>query len=140
MKLPENVRPIPLFLTKLPPISSYRGATIGSSIFLRPDIFKDLSGESPKPENVGVLIHEQTHVERIRKYNLFLWGIKFWLNPKFRFREEMEATRQHMKYLKKMGEKFDIEKRARALSGPVYLWCVSYDRAKKELEKMWGEI
>lgn len=140
MKLPKNVREIPRFLAKLPPVSGYRGFTIGSLIFFRPEIYRDLKSKNPKSENVGILIHEQTHVERIKKSNWVLWGIRYWADPKFRFHEEMEATKAHMKYLKKRGVKFDIEKRARALSGWLYFWPVSYGKAKDELEKMWGEI
>ena len=34
---------------------------------------------------------------------------------------------------------FPIDKIARALSGPAYLWATSYDNAKKALERAYQE-
>lgn len=136
MKLPKNVKKLPQFLSKFP----YRGFACGSLIFFRPDIYKDLISNETSPENVGILIHEQTHVRRIKKSNWIIWGARYWLEPKFRFNEEMEATKEHMKYLKERNLKFDIEKRARHLSGWLYLWPVSFNVAKLALQKLWDNL
>lgn len=139
MILDNQVKPIPKLLQHLPLVPKYRGITVYPWIFLRRDIYQDLTLGKPRPESVGVLVHEQVHIKRIKNTNWFKWGLKFWLDCKFRYKEELEATKAHMSYLKKRGRKFDIEKRARDLSGAIYLWCVSYEKARRELDKAWKE-
>ena len=61
------------------------------------------------------------------------------ISPSFRFKEELEAIRASMKYLKRKDVQFDTSKRAKYLSSWLYLWCVSYDIAKEELDKAWKD-
>lgn len=136
MKVPKNVKRLPKFLNKFP----YRGFAVGSKIFFRSDIYNNLISNEPTPENVGILIHEQIHINRIKKYNWFIWGVKYWLSPRFRFKEELEATKGHMKYLKKKKRKFNISQRARHLSSWLYLWSISFNEARLELKKVWNGL
>lgn len=136
MILPKNVKKLPRILSRFP----YRGFALGSLIFFRSDIYKNLTSDKVSPENAGILIHEQIHVRRIKKSNWIAWGIKYWFDSKFRFNEEIEATKEHMKYLKKRNVKFDIEQRALHLSGWLYLWPVSYLEAKTRLKNIWDNL
>ena len=135
MKLPPYVKPFPFPLSHI----GYRGLAFSNRIYLRKAIYEDLISKYPKIENIGILIHEEEHVKRIKKVGAWKFGLKFWLNRNFRFSEEIVANKTQFAYLKKYGGRFDMEKRARQLSGPPYLWCVSYEKAKKELRRVWEE-
>lgn len=134
MKLPAYVRKFNWPLNKV-----YKGFVLFNKVCLREDIYKDLQNKSPKPENVGILIHEETHLRRFKSQGIVLHGIKFWLFPSVRYREEIEADKARFKYLKRHKVKFDFKKRARRLSGFWYLYCVSYDKALADLQKVWGD-
>lgn len=136
MKLGKNIRKLIWPLNKI-----YKGMALGEIVYLRPDIHKDLLSKEPSVENIGVLLHEQAHIERLNKSgNTLLHGIKYWICPIFRFREEIEADRARFKYLKRHTVKFDFIKRAKQLSGIQYLFCVSYKRAYRELIRVWEEV
>jgi hypothetical protein len=62
------------------------------------------------------------------------------MSRRFRFGEELLAMEASIPYLKKWGLDFEIERRAKRLSSWVYGWCVDYDKAKRELERIWGKI
>lgn len=140
MKLPSNVRIKPRFLEFLPWLSSYTAQAIYPNIYFSEEVYKKLRSPNSDLKYVAVLLHEQTHIERQREMGFLKWGIKYVFSPKFRFNEELEAIKVQISYLKKHKRKFDIDKRARYLSGWLYFWPVSYKTAKKELEEAWGEI
>ena len=104
-------------------------------IYLRDAVWEDYQSGNPKPETLATIKHEQTHIDRgLRVF------ARYWLDRHFRFQEELAATREEMKVLRKHAKPFDIDKRARDWSGAWYLWCTKYDTAKQKLEKMWAEI
>lgn len=107
---------------------------------MQPDIYQDLKSNNPNPESIGVLIHEQTHVKRNQELGVLKFGVKYIFSPKFRFNEELIATKAQFRFYKQNKIKPDIKKRAKALSGWVYFWPVSYDYAFKELKRVWEEI
>lgn len=129
MKIPANVKSIPL--SKGIPL----GFAFFGNIYFRKYIYDNLKSSKPNPEYVGYLLHEQAHINRLSNLDYLV----FWFNPKLRFREELAADKARFKYLKKNKVKFNFENRAKALSGVSYLWCTSYQKAKKELKKAWGE-
>lgn len=136
MKLGKNIRKLIWPLNKV-----YKGMALGEMVYLRPDIYNDLLSKKPNVENIGILLHEQIHVKRLsRTGNALLNGIKYWIFPTFRFREEIEADRARFKYLKRHAVKFNFIKRAKQLSGVQYLFCISYKRAYRELVRVWKEI
>lgn len=131
------VRRAPVYWRYLPYFTKIRGLLFLNSIYLRADIFDDIHSNSPKPVNMGVLIHEQTHFERMREQGMLRFGIKYLLSSKVRFEEELAAITEQMRYLKSKGEGYDIERASRALSSIYYLWCVTYDIAYRELSEKW---
>ncbi len=133
MILPKNVKLLPFYLRFI----RYRGLSFYPWIFLRKDIYKDLLSESPSNLSIATLIHEQTHIKRMKKIGLTRFAIKYWIDKDFRFQEELAAVKESMEYLKKRGEVFNIEKTAKALSSYQYLWCTSYQKALQELNKVW---
>ena len=67
MKLPKHVRILSWPLSKI-----FRGMAFIDKIYLRKDIYRNLSDKKPACENVGILIHEETHLRRIKKSNFVL--------------------------------------------------------------------
>lgn len=114
--------------------------TFYNKIYLRRDIYNNLLKQDPSPENISILIHEQTHLKRSGGKVGFIRGLKYWFNSRIRYTEEVAANREQLKYLKKHGCNFDFEKRAKHLSGFRYLFCTSYNKALRDLRKIWEEI
>ena len=139
MQIPANVRVKKFPWTIMPILSKYTAHAIYPNIYLPLDIYEDLQRKHPDSKNVSILVHEQTHIEKQNQIGWLLWGFKYCFVGSFRLNEELEAIKSSMKYLKSKGKNYDIDKRARALSGYLYLWCVDYKTAKARLEKAWSE-
>lgn len=98
------------------------------NIYLPRKVFENLKKEKPNPKYLDILRHEEMHIKRQKKMGTLKWLVKYIFSPKFRFNEEIKAI--------KAQKKFDLEKSAKSLSGWLYFWPVSYNTAKKELEKI----
>ena len=140
MKLPGYIFPKPQFGKYVPFFGTNVAYNVGPFIFLPKDIYKDLEKDNPKPEHIALLIHEETHRKRQKEIGFVKFGLQYIFNPKYRFNEELIATKEGMRYLKKHKRPFDFDKRASLMSGFLYLWPVSKYYAKKELEKVWDEV
>lgn len=132
--VPKFVFPLPFPLTLL-----YKGMAFHDFVLISGKILNDIKSASPKPENVGILLHELEHVKRIRKAGRLQFGWQFTTNKKYRFEEELAANVAELTYIKHAGGTYDIDKRARHLSGILYRWCTDHATAKARLEKIWRE-
>jgi hypothetical protein len=135
VKLGSYIVPLPNILNP----DKVSGRTFIKWILLRLDVYRDLKKENPDLKNIGILIHEETHLKRIREKGLvkLLWKCLF--TRRGHLEEELLAYGEEMRYLKSRGSDFDIEKVAGALSGKFYGRCCSYPEAKARLEKLWVE-
>ena len=124
----------------IPWLSSYTAQAIYPNIFVSKEVYEDLSRSKPNHKFVAVLEHEKKHIERQKELGFIKFGVGYLFSPKFRFQEELLAIKEGMKYLKKNKLTFDTERSAKYLSSWLYLWMVSYDEAKKELDRIWHEI
>ena len=124
----------------IPWLSSYTAQAIYPNIFVSKEVYEDLSRSKPNHKFVAVLEHEKKHIERQKELGFIKFGVGYLFSPKFRFQEELLAIKEGMKYLKKNKLTFDTERSAKYLSSWLYLWMVSYDEAKKELDRIWREI
>ncbi len=140
MKLDSNVKIKPKYWNSIPWISDQTATALYPNIYLPEKTYRDLQKTSPDPYNIARLIHEQTHIKRIKNIGVVKFALKYLLDSKFRISEELIATKEGMKFIKSKKLTWDIEKSARYLSGWLYLWPVSFDYAKNELEKIWKEI
>ena len=118
----------------IPWLSSYTAQAIYPNIFVSKEVYEDLSRSKPNHKFVAVLEHERKHIERQKELGFIKFGIGYLFSTKFRFQEEFLAIKEGMKYLKKNKLTFDTERSAKYLSSWLYLWMVSYDEAKKELD------
>jgi hypothetical protein len=140
MKLQENVKMKKGIIACIPWLNNNTAQALYPNIYLPQKVYNDLKKSKSDPKYIAVLVHEQKHLERQKEMGPFRWGMKYSFYSKFRFNEEIIATRAQMVVLKKFKRDFDIEDRAKDLSGWLYFWSVSYETAKRELEKEWGEI
>ncbi|HWA52240.1 MAG TPA: hypothetical protein VG895_04250 [Patescibacteria group bacterium] len=134
MELPSNVKIKTFPWTALPLLGKYTAHAIYPNIYIPKNIYENLKSKNPNPEYVSVLLHEQTHIKRQKQAGWFIWGLKYCFSRNFRFNEEFEAIKTQIKYLKSKNMKFDTARRAKYLSGPLYLWCISYKEAKEKLD------
>lgn len=138
MKLPSNVkakdRPWNIF-----PFSKYTSQAIYPNIYFVKEVFENLKSDNPKSKYVAALKHEQTHIKRQKETGWIRWGFKYLISSTYRFNEELEAIKSSMKYLKRKGVNYDTSKTAKYLSSWLYLWCVSYEKAKEDLDRTWED-
>ena len=134
------VREKPKIWEFIPWLSSYTAQAIYPNIYVSKAVYEDLGKKNPNPKFVAVLEHEKKHIERQKELGFIKFGIGYLFFPKFRFQEELSAIREGTKYLKKNKLTFNTERSAKYLSSWLYLWMVSYDKAKKELDRIWHEI
>mgnify|MGYP001583543503 CR=1 FL=1 len=136
MKLDKNIK-AKVGLWKLIPFLANKTAHgIYPNVYLPEHIFNDLKSNNPNPYNVALLLHEQEHVKRQKEQGIVIWLLKYIFIPKFRFEEELKADISKIDFLKSKNLEFDVEKRAKQLSGWIYLWPVSYKEAKEKLNKL----
>jgi hypothetical protein len=139
MKLPNNIKIKGKLWNISPLLSTYTCQAIYPNIYVPKYIYENINSKNPRPEYLAMIIHEQTHIERQKKHGWILWGLKYIFISQFRFNEELIAIKSGMKYLKKHSIKVDITRKAKFLSSYVYLWCVSYEKAKQELDMAWQQ-
>lgn len=109
-------------------------------IFIPPAYYESLESESPSALYEAVILHEREHLVRQRQTGVVWWMMKYFFLSQFRYEEEIVASRPQMIHLKKHGLVFDTEKKARQLSGLLYLYCVGYHEAKERLDKLWEAV
>lgn len=136
MKLSSNVKP-KNFVWSMLPFSRYTAQAIYPNIYITKEVYENLKSNKPNPRYIAALKHEQTHIEHQKKMGWIKWRLSYVLLPKFRFNEELEAIKSSMRYLKERKNNFDTKRNAKFLSSWLYLWCVSYKKAKYELDKAW---
>lgn len=130
-----TIKKKPSFWRFIPWLSSYTAQAFFSKIYVSEELFNNLK----KPRSIATLEHERKHIERQKELGLINFGVRYVFFPKFRLHEELLAIEKSMKYLKRRGLDFDIERAAGFLSSWLYFWMTSYDKVKRKLEKAWEE-
>jgi hypothetical protein len=123
----------------IPWLSDFTANAIYPNIYLPKKVYRNLNSKNPKLKNKALLIHEKTHLQREKEIGWLKFGIRYLFSPKFRFKEEILAIKTAMKYQKRHRLSVNTKRMAKFLSGWIYLWPVSYEIAKKELDKAWQE-
>lgn len=110
------------------------------NIYLSRKVYDSIISDSPDPYAVSVVLHEQEHLARMKQYGVLKWGLRYLVSPRFRFEEEVAATRPQFAHIKSLGLMLNIERKAKNLSGWLYLWPTSYPNAMKRLKKLWQSV
>lgn len=124
----------------VPWISNKTAQAIYPNIYLPKFVYENLKSKKPEVWHVALLIHEQEHIKRQKKYGVLKWELKYIFFSKFRYEEEIAADIPKLKYIKENGGDPYTEKRARQLSGWLYFWTVSYPEVKARLENIWNNL
>lgn len=107
-------------------------------IFLPLWMYKEITSTPPNPWYVSVILHEQEHINRQRDFGPTLaWTFRYIFNRRFRFEEEIAASIPQFNHLKKHHLQFDIDRKAKQLSGLLYMHCIDYKTAHQTLLKAW---
>jgi hypothetical protein len=97
-------------------------------------IYNNLQSYKPLPQYQALLLHEQEHWQQ-QKNGGFVWFVKYIFHKDFRFYEELKAYKVQQQFLKKYKQNLDVVKISKLLSGMMYLWCTSFENARKKLEE-----
>ena len=140
MRLPNYVKSKPKVGNFIPILGNATSQTLYPNIYLSKYAYDNLNSSNPSPKHIAHLIHEETHLRRQKEHGTHLWVLKYIFNPRFRFQEELSASVQQIRSLRKNNIPYDTELIAKKLSGSLYLWPVTYDYAKSEIDKALGKI
>ncbi len=110
--------------------------TIYPYIYLPKTTYLNLISEKPSVANLATLAHEQVHYKRQQDIGIAKYAMLYLFSKKFRYQEELLAIAPQMSIYTQGGLIFDVNDRARRLSGSEYLWCVSFDEAVKDLSAL----
>lgn len=89
----------------------------------------------------ALLVHELVHVRQQQGKNRWLFLLRYWLSPRFRYRMELEAFQEEWRYLRgkypraheDRTRQMILDDLARHLSGPIYKNIISFEDAKKAI-------
>lgn len=132
MDLPSYVLKKPFYFAWLPWFSG-PACTIYPYIYMPKGVYKELVSATPAASALATLAHEQVHWQRQKDMGIVRYGLRYVFGRQFRYQEELLAIRAQIKVLKEHGLDFDMQDRARRLSGAEYAWCVSFSRAMVDL-------
>jgi len=135
MEIDYQLRP-KRFLWRLVPGSNTTAQAIYPNIYLPKSVYENLTSSSPKTEYLAVLEHEKVHIKSQKRLGLIKSFFMYLFNSNFRFEEELAAYKVQIKILKQNKQKFHLNKIAKHLSGPMYLWSTSYKNALERLQNI----
>ena len=135
----DNIRQKPKFIDVLPGLGRGTCHALYPNIYLSRSVYMNLTSEHPSPYTEAVVLHEQEHLNRMKQYGVMKWYLKYLTSRSFRLDEELAATEVQLVYIKAAGGTLDLERRARQLSGPLYLWAAKYDTVLGRLMDMWDK-
>jgi hypothetical protein len=109
-------------------------------VFVPPLIYDNLNSSEPNPLYLSIMAHEFTHIEREEEKGVLRWLVLYLISSHFRIEEELIADEATMKYMVDNGIEFDVEARAKMLSGWIYLHGINYEQAEKQLRERWEKV
>ena len=132
-----NVRRKPILIDIIPGVGRDTSSAVYPYVFLGRSVYADAFSTNPSRYTVGLILHEQEHLKRIKRYGVVKWYLHYLFSPKFRLTEELEAYAIQFAYLKHAGLTINIEKIAHFMSSWLYLWVGNYKDMFKRLNELW---
>jgi hypothetical protein len=136
----DNLKKKNRFVELLPFVGSKTGSAFYPNVYVPKTIYADLHSNNPSPYSLALVIHEQEHIKRMKNEGVLRFYAKYLFSGKFRFEEELAATKPQFAFIKSKGLIFDLERKARFLSGWLYLWPLKYEEALKRLNTIWDTV
>ena len=108
--------------------------SFGGKVYIKDSYWKYLDGNYYAKE--ALLVHEYVHLEQQRLQGK-IWYVKYVLSKSFRYKQEIFAYKEELKYRISIGENKQelLETFAEFLSGKMYLYMIDFLTAYKDLEK-----
>jgi hypothetical protein len=138
--LPSNIKRKPWLIDQLPWVGRGTSTALYPNVWLSAQTYDDLVGAYPDPYNVALLLHEQEHITRMKQMRPIRWVLRYMTSNRFRFEEELAALHPQFAYIKHEGLDFNMEHRARVLSGWLYFWPVGNEEALRRLNQLWDKV
>ena len=139
-KIKKEVGIIPWFIRYFPGFAKISGLALRNRFLLNPKLYADLISNNPSPYVIGLAIHEIEHIKRAKEYGFWKYRTWYILSKKFRYQEELECHKPQFRYFKQIGYNFDLEPRARILSGSLYFFPVKYEKALADLKEIYLKV
>ena len=136
----QNVRRKPWLVDVLPGVGRGTCHAVYPNIYLARSVYKSVTSNEPDPYSEAVVIHEQEHLKRMKAYGVAKWYVRYLLSRKFRLAEELAASKPQLGHIKNKKLTFNLERKARVLSGWLYLWPASYESVLKNLNEAWESL
>src|SRR5579872_5597073 len=130
----QNLRKKNLFIELLPWIGGGTSTAIYPNVYLSRKVYKNIHGANPDPYKVSTVIHEEEHIKRISKVGAKYWYRRYFLDKTFRLEEELAASKPQFSYLKTLGLTYDLDQKAKVLSGHLYFWPASKEQILDKLK------
>lgn len=134
-----NIRCKPWWMLLVPWTGKTTCNALYPYIYLPKHIYDNLRTDHPNPWWISVVLHEAAHIENQKKDGPVKHVFLYLFNSRFRFEEELRASKPQFAYLKKQGLEFDRKRKARQLAGWLYAHCTSYQTALTALDELWHE-
>ncbi len=134
----KRVFMFPQWITRLPFCKNLSGMWYGGIVSIRRDLY-DKYKQDGDVEIEGLIIHEQEHLERASKMGHLKYTWKYQTNSKFRYEEELACHAPQFKLYREKQYPFDLDNRAKILSGSLYRNPVPYEQAYKDLLDLWNK-
>lgn len=140
-KLPQTidlklVKQKPRLIEWLPGIGKATCQAVYPNIYVPHHVYASLRSANPEPKYIAVLLHEQEHLHRMKQHGVLVWNLRYIFIRRFRFNEELAAVKPQKDYLQQQGQAYDDEAKAKMLSGWLYLWSTSYNKALERLRDL----
>jgi len=136
----HHVKPKPKLIEPLPWLGRRTATTLYPNIYVPRSVYHDLRTANPDVYNIALVLHEQEHWQHIKRDGTLPHYWRYITSRRFRFEEELAAIAPQCRYLKRHGAEPMFDRRARLLSGWLYLWAVDYETALLRLQKIWDEV
>ena len=133
----SNVRPRPPVIDRLPGINPAAGTALYPNVYVGRALYEDLHSPAPDQYHIGLVVHEQEHINRIRARGVITWYFKYFASSEFRVAEELAASHAQFRYLKAEGLSVNLEQKAKFLSSWAYLRPIGYEQALQKLTALW---
>lgn len=108
-------------------------------IYIRRDIWDILTDTG----RIGILTHEQTHINQQKNYRLIVYICKYLFNRQFRLTCEINAVIQEFKYYKSMNNEITdsmLYEVAIVLSSGMYLWAGNTQEIYERLQREFANV
>jgi hypothetical protein len=140
MNIPSYIKPKPLIFKVILFLRYNVANCIYPFIFTPRAIYNNLVSENQNPYYLALIIHEEVHYKKQKELGILIFGLKYIFSKEFRLKEELNAIKASIKYLKSNNILLDLEKVDLSSSDYLFLWPISKYYKIEDIKKFYQEI